>query len=642
MNYLFIAEKPDLGRAIADAMPGAKVRGDGYIKVGNNTITWCFGHLLELKDPKEYNISYEKWSLDLLPFKINKLSYKPIKDKAKQIKIIKELANQNDIIVHAGDPDDEGQFLVDLLLDYIKNKKPVKRILINDNTPAAVKKALNNLKDNTDFIGYKYSAMFRNQADWKYGLNLTIAYTMASRKNGYNPNVLSVGRVQTPILNLVHTREMEVKDHVKELYYNLVTNNFFKLDILKEKLENNLCKDKDYISEIQKICLNNNNFKIANIEIKNIETPPLLPYNLLELQADAYKKFKYSPDEVKNITQKLRETHKAITYNRSDCQYLTSEHYDDRLNLIASIKNNLKEFNSLKLDTSIKSRAFNNANVSAHHGIIPTINNVNITKFTIAELNIYKIIAERYLIQFLPNKVVERTTYNAVNSTNYTFRATTTKVLKLGWTAFYKNLELDEKEEENNNVYYYKKGDNADFTEFNIIESETKPKQLYTFATLLKDLASVAKYIKDPGTKKLLLERDKEKKGEQGGIGTPATRDTIIKKLFERGFLIEEKNKILTTELGKHFLNCLPDSAKTPDMTALWAEKQALLKESKITLKELLDDIDNFIYTQINDLKTEKIIVNPMPFNKEPKNNYYKKSTSTKKKPTFIKKKYMK
>lgn len=639
MNYLYIAEKPDLARAIADAMPGSKVRGDGYIKVGNSTITWCFGHLLELKEPKEYNASYEKWSLDTLPFKISKLTYKPSKDKAKQIKIIKELATNSDIIVHAGDPDDEGQFLVDLLLDYIKNKKPVKRILINDNTPNAVKKALNNLKDNKDFIGYKHSAMFRNQADWKYGLNLTIAYTMASRKNGYSPNVLSVGRVQTPILNLVYTREMEVKNHVKELYYNLVTNNFFKLDIPKEKLENSLCKDKDYIDEVQKDCLNYNNFKIANIEIKNIETPPLLPYNLLELQADAYKKFKYSPDEVKNITQKLRETYKAITYNRSDCQYLTNEHYENRLELIASIKKNLKEFNNIKLDTSIKSRAFNNSNVSAHHGIIPTINKVEVTRFTKEELNIYKIIAEHYLIQFLPNKIVERTTYTAINTTKRTFRSSINKVLSLGWTEFYKVLEIEEeKEEENNNIYSYKKGEKACFTEFKVVESETKPKQLYTFATLLKDLTSVAKYIKDPSTKKLLVAKDKEKKGEQGGIGTPATRDTIIKRLFERGFLIEEKNKILTTELGKHFLNCLPDSAKTPDMTALWAEKQALLKESKITLEELLNEIDNFIDTQITDLKTGKITVKPMPSINQPK-QYYKKPLPTKRKKTSSKKK---
>lgn len=633
MNYLYIAEKPDLGRAIADAIDGTKIRGDGFIKVNSSTITWCFGHLLELKEPKEYNSSYEKWSLDILPFNINKLEYKPSKDKSKQIKIIKELVSQCDIIVHAGDPDDEGQFLVDLVLDYIGNKKPVKRVLINDNTTLAVKKALNNLKDNKDFVGLKNSAMFRNQADWKYGLNLTIGYTMASRKNAYNPNVLSVGRVQTPILNLVHNREVEVQNHVKELYYNLLSNNFFKFEIPKEKLEEKLCKDKDYIVEIQKDCFNNNDFIITSVEVKNVETTPLLPYNLLELQADAYKRFKYSPDKVKDITQKLRETYKAITYNRSDCQYLTLEHYEDRNELITSIKTNLPEYNNLTLDTSLKSKAFNNANVSAHHGIIPTINKVNVVNLSSDELNIYKIITERYLIQFMPNKVVERTSYTATNKTGHIFKASTNKVLCTGWTEFYKGSEAEEeKEEEHTNTYNYKKGDKANFTDFKVVESETKPKQLYTFATLLKDLTNVAKYIKDPNIRKKLQDKDKEKKGENGGIGTPATRDTILTKLIARNFMIEEKGKLTTTDLGKQFLASLPDSAKTPDMTALWAEKQFLLKENKITLQELLTDIDKFVEKEVTALKTGAVTIKPMPNNS---NTSYAKKTYSKAKPAY-------
>ena len=623
MTNLFIAEKPELARAIASAINGTQSKGEGFIKVGDNIITWCFGHLLQLKDPHEYDEKYKKWNINDLPFNISKLELKPSKDKVKQVNIIKKLLKDADIIINAGDPDEEGQLLVDEVLEYLGNKKPVKRILINDNTPASVKKSLANLKNNNDFQGLRNSAYVRSIADWKYGLNLTRGYTLIANAG----SVLSVGRVQTPVLNLIYNREMEVKNHVKQLYYNLFSHNNFKFDIPKDNLVDTLCVDKDYLFNIKQDCEANNDFIINDILIKKLTNHPPLPFNLLELQAESFRLFNYKPDQVKDITQTLREKHQAITYNRSDCQYLTNEHYKDKLSVIDSINHNLTDFNHYQLDTNLKHKAFNDKNVSAHHAIIPTTKKLNTTNFSQAELNLYTLIAKRYLLLFLPPEIVEQTSYIATNSTKLIFKATTNKILAKGFKEF-TNEKLDETKDIKTELKYnYKKGDNANFTEFTMKESETKPKQLYTFATLLKDLTSIAKYIKDIKIKELLLKKDAEKKGESGGIGTPATRDTIIKTLIIRNFILEQKGKLVTTDLAKDFLNALPDIAKNPDMTALWAEKQAEIRANSLSVAQFLSEIDDFIQQEVNNLKTKKINISTV--NTYTKSNF-KHNTKTK------------
>lgn len=628
---LYIAEKPELARAIAEAMDGKQERKDGYIKVGNNAVTWCFGHLLTLKDPHEYNEELKKWSLENLPLPIENHELKGIEGKGKQLKIIKDLLKEATEVVNAGDPDEEGQLLVDEVLEYFKYSGRVLRVLINDNTKAAVQKAISNLKDNNDYKGLRDSAYYRSIGDWEYGINLTRAYTiknnLTSEKKG---QVLSVGRVQTPILNLVHHREEEVKNHVKQTYYNLYSDNGFMFEIPKDKLENKMCLDKAYLEAKAQDSKNNNDFIITSVEVKKLEQYSPLAYNLLELQAEAFRKYKYKPDEVKDITQDLREKHKAITYNRSDCQYLSSEHYAQRHQLIDSILNNLvseEGYSSLKeqLNTEQKHKTFNDANISAHHGIIPTINELDITKLNVKERNVYLMIANRYLMLFMAPKISERTIYTAKNSIELIYQAGKTIVLDLGYTNFSRDEETKEEQEVSLlKDITYQQGDKADFKDFIIKESQTRPKQLYTFATLLKDLTSVAKYVQDANIKKALLEKDKEKKGESGGIGTPATRDAIIKLLLDRGFLEENSGKLITTALGKSFLESLPPRAKTPDMTALWSEKQSEIKSGTIKVTEALTELRQFVRKEIEEIK-EKIPANQ----NQQKTNFNTKSSQT-------------
>ena len=377
---LFIAEKPELAKAIVEGLGGGR-RKEGYYDCGNDYVTWCFGHMLQLLDPEDYDERYATWRMDDLPIAPIPWRKKPAAAKSAQLRIITQLLKQAESVVHAGDPDDEGQLLVDEILVYARCKLPVRRLLINDNNTKVVRKALANLRDNLEFAGLSASAEARSVGDQLYGYNLTRAYTLAARKVGYQ-GVLSVGRVQTPILGLVVRRDREFESHVKSFYY-YVTGQFRiqGLDFPARYLtvEGDPVDDKGRLIDqkhAQAIAdaVKGKAAHLVSVETKQKEQSPPLPYNLLKLQTDAARKFGFKPDQVKNITQSLREKHRLITYNRSDCEYLSNEQHADAPGVLAAIAQTAPTLSpaSAAANPALKSRAFNSAKVSAHHAIIPT------------------------------------------------------------------------------------------------------------------------------------------------------------------------------------------------------------------------------------------------------------------------------
>lgn len=547
---LFIAEKPELGRAIAEGLDGNYKSGEGYIQKGDNIVTWAFGHILELAKPEEYDEKYKLWKLEDLPLPIKEFKYLPKKESKKQLKIICDLIHSDKItsIVNCGDADDEGQILIDEIVQYSKTSKPVFRVLINDLTPKAVKEEIAKIKPNADFKGMSERGFARSQADWIVGINLTRAYTIMARKNGYE-GVLSVGRVQTPILSLIVNRDKEFENFKSIDYYSLlgdfnINNNTIKARLKTEDkiLDENLAK------EIKKSC-ENQNAKI-NLKIENKKEYPPLPYNLLVLQAECAKLFGFSPDKTLEITQNLREKHKAITYNRSDCQYLPETMFEQAPNILNIIKENLNSNDEIQAliassDLTIKSKAFNDANISAHYGIIPTQNKIS-SQLTQDELVVYNLIAKRFIIQFFHPREYQTTTIN-LEVNQRIFTATQNKTTKSGFRSLWQNIDSEEEQENNendiNDLSILKNGDIAKCSLIQIEKKQTKPRPYYTMTTLLKDLNSVAKYVSDERIKKLLIEKDKDKKGESGGIGTPATRSNHIKTLIEREYIEVSKDK---------------------------------------------------------------------------------------------------
>lgn len=601
---LFIAEKPDVAKAIVKGLGTNFTSKDGYMTDGENVVTWCVGHMMKLKDPEEYDEKYKKWKFEDLPFYFIPYQRKSISKVAKQLKTVKDLIKEADIIVNAGDPDDEGQLLVDEILRDVNNKKPVKRIFINDNNIKIVQKALANMEDNAKYEYMGFRAEARAVADQVLGYNLSRSYSLVHQKKTGTREVISVGRVQSAILGLVVRRDQEHANHKSSNFYNLfgdfiIDGTEFKAKFTpteKQKTdEKGRLLDQKQATEIANYCKDKTAIIIDAETLEKTTVSPL-PYNLIKLQQDCAKKFGFNPSKTLKITQSLRENYQLITYNRSDCQYLSEEQHADAENVFKHIFQNLKDVNkplcsaieSENCDSDIKNRAFDSSKVSAHHAIIPTENTVDFSKLSKDEIQVYELIAKSYIALFYPDYHYLQTKVN-VAVDEYHFLVTSNLPTKQGWKVLFNELEDDSDNADSisTDLRQLKANNIGVCSDTQVKKEATKPLPLYTMATLLSDLTRVAKYIQDENLARILKERDKDKEGENGGIGTPATRDSIINTLFDRGFIVEQKKKIISTDLGKGLYEQLTDRLKYPDLTAIWTEKFEEIKSLK--------DIESFL-----------------------------------------------
>ncbi len=618
---LFIAEKPDLAKVIAAAL-GNPVSKSGYLESGNNIITWAYGHLLELVPPDVHNPDYAKWNTEDLPLKLRPHKYRPIERTATQLEVVESLIARADEIVHAGDPDAEGQLLVDEILIYTNCNKPVKRFLLNDLDVNKAKKQLGKIRDNSEFYGLSQRALARSVGDQLYGFNMTRAYTLAARNKGM-AGVLSVGRVQTPVLGLIVNRYLANKSHDAAFFYSVRADIQINGQVVTSRLnvpdsapvdEKKRIIDKEYATGIINAC-KSKPVNIHSAETKEKKTSAPLPFALLDLQVKMSQDHDMSPEATLEVTQSLRENHKAITYNRSDCRYLSTEQFEEAPETLAAIREalNLAPGSLAEIDPNRKSRAFNDNNITAHTAIIPTTTRVDISRMSQDELKVYTAIATQYLIQFMPEKTYLATAVT-FSCENYTFVSNATKTTGPGWTALVSDTASDEEENESESsdssydVLSALSSESTGTCQDVIIKDEkTKPLPLYTMAALLEDLKRVAKYVKDPRIKELLLSRDKDNKTENGGIGTPATRGRMLAVLEERGFYTITKKKIIPTELGISFIKTLPAIATEPDMTALWHEQQLMIESGEMTCDEFLNVLEDFIGDQIKNVNVDTI-----------------------------------
>ncbi len=608
---LIIAEKPLLGQAIADALPGRAVSKDGIIQKGEYTIVWAFGHLLTLKEPEDYDKKYEEWSLEDLPIYFDNWGMKVGKDvdkkpgmmpKGARLKQIGTLLKEADCVIHAGDIDEEGQLLIDEILRWFSYKGPVYRLDTSNTTDTAIRKALGKMKNNADFEADGWSAFGRMLSDALFGFNLTRYYSVK------NPGVkLTVGRVQTPTLGLVVQRDLMIESHKKLMYYELLANLSVQDRSIQTKFvpnpENPELSDGRFLNrnylDRKAGYLQQKSFPNILIKKEAVKQQAPLPFNLTKLTSYCSKKWGYNPDDVMQITQSLREVHKAITYNRSDCQYLSSEHFQEAPETVAVVVHNLG-LSASSFDTSIKSRCFNDANITAHFAIIPTTQKVDVNKMSVREQNVYRAICQYYLIQFMPPASKERTVLTVDLGAGEQLKASSTIILKPGFLALLSKDDVQdeagEEGEESSGLSDIPAGTYSGRVEkTEIKEKETKPPSRYTQASLQEDMTRIAKYIDDPYIKQLLLEKDKDKKGENGSIGTSATRPFIIKQLIARGYLTEKKEGkrmvLISTPKGRDFYVMLPDEVKKADLTAKWWSIQEDIKTGAATPEQMAQDV---------------------------------------------------
>ena len=618
---VYIAEKPSLGRAIAAGFDGRQQKRDGYVELNNgDCVTWCIGHLLEQAEPDKYDPAYAKWSLQHLPIVPIQWQLVPKKNTKKQLSVVKRLLKKATHVVNAGDPDREGQLLVDEVISFCGVKSSIiqnaGRLLINDLNNSAVKKALQNIRSNREFLGLSISALARSRADWLYGLNLTRAYTLMGQRGGYN-GVLSVGRVQTPVLGLVVRRDQEIAHFESKPFYEVLAS----LETTKKErfsakwqpskacepyqdeegrvVSHKLAQTVVDKTQGQTAC-------VIDYKVQNKSRQAPLPYSLSVLQIEASKRFNLSPKLVLDLCQSLYEKHQLITYPRSDSRYLPKEQFAQAASVLSVIKSNVPSFSRAvdKANPKLKSKAWDDSKVDAHHAIIPTTRAKVLSSLTNDEAKIYQLIATQYLMQFYgPHKYQEQVAKIEIAGGEFIAKGKST--VDLGWLVLIKNPNA----ETTAVLPSLSKGELLQCIESQLVEKQTSPPKHFIEATLLAAMTGIARYVQDSKIKTILKETD--------GLGTEATRASIIDLLFKRQFMQKKGKEIHATATGKALIKALPNETTHPDMTAIWEAKlnkiahqelryEAFMLPLTQTIRELITNSQQLDTKQFEGLSTVK------------------------------------
>ncbi|CAK2218730.1 DNA topoisomerase III [Vibrio crassostreae] len=618
MSRLIIAEKPSLGRAIAAALPNPQKKDQGFIKCGNgDVVTWCIGHLLEQVEPDAYDDRYKKWNLADLPIVPEQWQLRPRKTSSKQLTVIRKLLKDATQIVHAGDPDREGQLLVDEVIDYCKvskaKKESMDRLLISDLNLPAVKRALSQMRSNRDFIPLSISALARSRADWLYGMNMTRAYTLLGQKAGYQ-GVLSVGRVQTPVLGLVVRRDEEIENFIPKDYFTLhalipYQNNGQSFDIRARWKPSEACKpwqDEEGRVLNRKLVENvaqriaNQPATVTESEQKQSKQAAPLPYSLSALQIDASKRFGMSAQQVLDTCQSLYEKHKLITYPRSDSRYLPKEHYSQRESIVDAIANNAKELQSgaQGADLSLKSKAWNDSKVDAHHAIIPTPKKSSVNGLSANEMKIYQQIARQYLMQFYPPAVFADAKL-VFDIAGGVFIAKGRQLINPGWKVLMGKTDTEEKGDGTDTVPPLDKGTVLTCREGVIGDKKTESPKHFTEATLLQAMTGIARFVANKDLKAILKETD--------GLGTEATRAGILDTLFKRQLLTRQGKSIHSSPAGRGLIHALPEDSTFPDMTAHWEHQLQGMAERNQAYQPFMQALESKIDGLMGTVKTGEV-----------------------------------
>ena len=599
---LYIAEKPSMGREIAKILGTPVRRGDGFLETPNGTVTWGFGHILRQAEPEEYDAKYKKWRAEDLPIVPQQWKLMVAESCRKQFGIVKGLIDKADEIVHAGDPDREGQLLIDEVLEYVGNKKPVKRILLNALDEKSILEANADLRDNQDFANLKQSALARARADWLIGMNLSRAYTLAARRAGHDMT-LPIGRVKTPTLALVVRREREIKNFHPVSYYTIKArfaheNGIFDATWKPKESQKGLDSEGRLVDEAEaeaKLKAFENagtDGVISSYQKTAKKEPQRLPFSLSSLQVLAGKRFGYDPQQVLDTAQQLYEK-KLTSYPRSDCEYLPK----NQIPASKAILQNLTGIDDAQLNTwaqgadgGIRSRAWNDKKITAHHAIIPTTVRVKLETLTPVQRNIYFLIAQAYLAQFYPEHTYDQTKVS-VRYEGELFNASGRVVKDMGWKALYAGkqaVQEEDKDDDSAQLPAMKKQDAVQYKKGKLDEKETKPPQRFTPSTLLAAMKDIHKYVKDEEAKKQLK--------DVSGIGTEATRASIIDDLIKRKFLKQEGRKkyLIPQPSAELLVDALPDDMTYPDKTAVWEDELHSMAAGSGTLDAFIKEQTDF------------------------------------------------
>lgn len=596
-KILVLAEKPSVGRDIARVLKCNK-KGNGYLEGDKYIVTWALGHLVTLADPEEYNKSYKSWRIEDLPILPSHMKLVVIKQTQKQFYIVKEQMNRKDVsqIVIATDAGREGELVARWIIEKANIRKPIKRLWISSVTDKAIRDGFNKLREGKEYENLYASAVARAEADWIVGINATRALTCK-----YNAQ-LSCGRVQTPTLFMVAKREEEIKNFKEKEFYGIAATT----KDLKLVWQDNHTKDIRTFDEkkCDKILasIEKKDAQVYDVEktYKKSYSPRL--YDLTELQRDANKIFGYSAKETLSIMQRLYETHKILTYPRTDSRYLTSDIVDtlgERIKACGIGQYQSMASRILKKPIVANKSFVDDSKVSDHHAIIPTEERLPLSKLNEKERKIYDLVVKRFMAVLYPPFEFEQTTIKAKIG-NENFFAKGKRVLAQGWKEVYANNYEDDDVQEDIPEQLLPNINKGDVLKVNSIiktKGHTKPPAPFTEGTLLSAMENPAKYMANESKDLIKII------GETGGIGTVATRADIIEKLFNN-FLIEKRGKdIYITGKGKQLLGLVPEDLKSPALTAEWEQKLEAIAKGKLNKDTFIEEMGIYSKAITNEIK---------------------------------------
>jgi DNA topoisomerase-3 len=628
---LVIAEKPSVGQDLARVLPGPfeKHTGAGdktarWLEGPEHVITWAVGHLVQLAEPDEYDDKFKKWRMADLPI-VPRTFKLVVRDERseKQMKVVRDQLRREDIetVVNACDAGREGELIFTYIYEYVKAKKPVRRLWLNSMTNQAMRDAFGQLRDEADLGQLRDAAKSRSEADWIVGMNATRAATIRLRSSF--DGAVSLGRVQTPTLAIIARREEEIRAFKPEKYW--LVDAAFEAEGARRyegRFHAGAQPRLKSAEEADKIvaAVRGVRGEITKLDkTKRKERPPLL-YDLTSLQREANTRYGFSARRTLGAAQRCYEEHKALTYPRTSSRYLTSDMVPEFKEIAGRVgrRPEYREAASYvqSLDLLPLGRVVDDAKVGDHHAIIPTNSDHALEKMNDDDRRVYDLVARRFLAVFHPDAEFENTRVETTVA-SHIFRTRGKVLLVPGWRGVYGELSEgdgpgDEDEGRDQQLPRLERGEAVDTRKAEALEKETKPPRRYSDASLLGAMETAGKLVDDEEMREAMKE---------SGIGTPATRAAIIERLIDVGYVERDARALVATEKGINVVRLLGEHPLTsPALTGDWEHRLAAIEEGAEKREKFMEDIAKFagetvgvLDTTLKDVRIPRANLGPCP-----------------------------
>lgn len=611
---LYLCEKPSQGKDIARVL-GAAERGEGCYRSPTVVVTWCVGHLVQAAAPEAYGEQYRRWTIEQLPIIPQRWTVLIKSSTAQQFSVVRKLLQTATEVVIATDADREGEMIAREVLDLCAYRGPVQRLWLSALNEASICQALAALRPGHTTLPLYHAALARSRADWLIGMNLSRLFTLLGQRAGYR-GVLSVGRVQTPTLHLVVQRDREIAHFVPVPFWSIaVALSAHGLPFTGAWLppkaatdEAGRCISERAAKAAMEELRHAREAQVTSVSVERVREGPPLPFDLSTLQEVCSRQLALDVQETLNIAQALYETHKAITYPRSDSGYLPESMLADVPRVLAALLASDPSIRPLlgTLDRTRRSRAWNDTKVTAHHGIIPTLEATHLAAMSATERAVYELIRAHYLAQFLPDHEYDRTKVR-LSCVAETLEATGKQVKMQGWRSVLRAATDGDPSghgpEASQVLPTLAEGHRCSVARVELKAQTTQPPKPYTQGELIKAMKGIARWVNDPQLKQKLKDTT--------GIGTEATRAGIIQGLIARGYLSKAGRALRAAPSAFALIDAIPPAIADPGTTALWEQALDAISKGLLPLDEFVSKQEAWVRQLVRDYAARALSITP-------------------------------